>query len=219
MHEKQKKLFATSGLDPQRGVSLIIVLILLTIVSLLGVAGIQVSTMSERSARNDRDQQMAWQAAEAALLDAELDIYDPAVSTRQAIFSSKDESAFVAGCGNATSGNSKGLCSFVNIPGAKPAWLAVDFTATGNAAATVQYGDFTGREFQSTGSAAGAGIQSALPPRYVIEPVVDESGIGDSRDKSLVNKNYLYRVTSIGYGPRADIQTVLQMSFRTPTPR
>ncbi|MBC7719609.1 MAG: hypothetical protein H7Z77_07440, partial [Chitinophagaceae bacterium] len=49
----------------QQGASLIMVLIVLTVVSLLGVAGIQISMMSERGARNDRDQQIAWQAAEA----------------------------------------------------------------------------------------------------------------------------------------------------------
>ena len=51
----------------QGGASLIMVMIVLTIVSIIGVAGIQISLMSERGARNDRDQQIAWQAAEAGL--------------------------------------------------------------------------------------------------------------------------------------------------------
>lgn len=190
----------------QHGASLIIVLIVLTIVSLLGVAGIQVSTLSERSARNDRDQQIAWQSAEAALLDAELDIIDPAISTRNAIFANGDEPAFLTGCG--TGGNSRGLCALVQA--GKPAWLTVDFAAEGAAAPTTQYGTFTGRAF----SAGTAGVQPARAPRYVIEPILDYNGGGESRNLSTSKPKYVYRVTAIGYGPRPDIQAVLQMSFR-----
>ena len=56
------------------GVTLIVVLLILVVVSILGVSGIQISMMGERGTRNDRDQQVAWQAAEAALVDAEFDI-------------------------------------------------------------------------------------------------------------------------------------------------
>jgi type IV pilus assembly protein PilX len=189
----------------QRGVSLIIVLIVLVIISLLGIAGIQMSTMSERSARNDRDQQIAWQSAEAALLDAELDIIDP-TSSRNLIFSEGEEVAFQSGCG--ASGNSKGLCALVSA--GKPAWLTVDFTTTGAGAATTEYGDFTGRSF----SAGTAGVQPARAPRYVIEPILDYNGGGESRNLSNPKPKYVYRVTAIGYGPRPDIQAVLQMSFR-----
>ena len=58
----------------QSGMSLIMVLLILVVVSLLGVGGAQIALMSERGARNDRDLQMAWQAAEAGLIDAENDI-------------------------------------------------------------------------------------------------------------------------------------------------
>lgn len=76
-----------------RGVSLIVVLLILVVVSILGVSGIQVAMMGERGTRNDRDQQIAWQAAEAALMDAEFDIEGlPASSTskRNAIFKLKE---------------------------------------------------------------------------------------------------------------------------------
>ena len=72
-----------------RGVSLIVVLLILVVVSILGVSGIQLAMMGERGTRNDRDQQIAWQAAEAALMDAEFDIEGlPASSTtkRNSIF-------------------------------------------------------------------------------------------------------------------------------------
>lgn len=191
----------------QRGASLIMVMIVLTIVSMLGVAGIQISMMSERGARNDRDLQIAWQSAEAALIDAEFDIYGPGASTRRSTFTVGDISVFASGCGlNGTAVS--GLCTLATT--GKPAWLTVDFTATGAAARTTQFGDFTGRTF----AAGGAGIQPAKPPRYVIEPLRDYVGGGNSRDLSATNPNFVYRVTSMGFGPRPEIQALVQMVYR-----
>lgn len=186
----------------QHGASLIMVMLILVVVSLLGVGAAQVSLMSERGARNDRDQQMAWQSAEAALIDAESDMIN-STSTRKiaskSVFDSTTQSVFLAGCG--TSGISIGLCDLV-LTG-KPAWLTVDFTATGSNAPTAAFGTFTGRAF----AAGGVGIQPAKVPRYIVEPIPDPIG-----DKS--NPTYLYRVTSMGFGPRDDIQAVLQMLYR-----
>ena len=192
----------------QRGASLILVMIILTIVSMIGIAGIQISTMSERSARNDRDYQIAWQSAEAGLMDAENDLFGPGPSTRRAIFGpTTDLSAFVDNCGNID--NSRGLCA-LEFTG-KPAWVAVDFNATGNAAPTAQYGDFTGRTF----TAGGPGIQPARSPRYVIEPIEDRAGIGAAgRNLGAEKPKYVFRVTAMGFGPRADIQAVVQMIYR-----
>ena len=189
----------------QRGASLIMVMLILVIVSLLGVGGVQIALMSERSARNDRDQQVAWQAAEAALIDAEVDLIDP-TATRQAVFDAKNQIAFYSGCGTATSvstGKSLGLCALNTDTAVKPAWLTADFTITGSTAMTTEYGQFTGRSF----AAGGKGIQPALKPRYVIEVVPDPYG-----DKS--DPKFIYRVTAMGFGPRADIQAVLQMIYR-----
>lgn len=185
--------------DPlERGASLIMVMLILIVVSLLGVGGAQIALMSERGARNDRDQQVAWQGAEAALIDAEFDMSN-AASTRQTLFNGTTASPFVAGCGS--SGNSVGLCDMTST--GKPAWLTVDFTATGSGAATTAFGLFTLRTF----AAGGVGIQPAKKPRYIIELVPDPVG-----DKA--NPTFLYRVTTMGFGPRADIQAMLQTIYR-----
>lgn len=179
----------------ERGASLIIVLLILVVVSMLGVGGAQIALMSERGARNDRDMQVAWQAAEAALVDAELDM----TLKRTAIFNSRNQSSFVIGCG--TSGQMIGLCTTNSAT--KPAWLTVDFTATGSTAPTAEFGAYSGRSFAS----GSVGIQPAKSPRYMVELIPDPVG-----DKS--NPTFLYRVTSMGFGPRADIQGVLQMIYR-----
>jgi type IV pilus assembly protein PilX len=188
----------------QRGASLAMVLIVMTVVSLLGVAGIQIAAMSERGARNDRDQQLAWQSAEAALMDAEFDIFGPVVSsTRRSLFGPHpDLTAFAPGCGTSTT--NAGLCALVTS--GKPAWMTVDFTATGSAAPTTAFGTYTARSFQ----AGGAGVQPAKAPRYVVEAIRDPN----DRDLSSTDPKFIYRVTAMGFGPRADIQAVLQMYYR-----
>jgi type IV pilus assembly protein PilX len=185
----------------QNGSSMLMVLIVLIAVSILGAGGAQIALMSERGSRNDRDLQIAAQASEAALEDAERDMTS---GTRASIFDGKNTINFIAGCG--TTGNTLGLCDQtpVNVSGTpKPAWLAVDFSVTGANARTVAYGTFTNRTF----SAGGAGVQPALVPRYLIELVPDP--LGDQSDPS-----FIYRITAMGFGPRADIQSVVQILYR-----
>lgn len=186
----------------QSGMSLIIVLLLLVIVSILGVGGMQIASMSERSSRNDRDMQIAWQAAEAALIDAEVDIYGPGASDRRSIFTDmRNVNSFVTDCGS--SGNSLGLCQLVTT--GKPAWLTVEFDVASSPKAA-ELGSFTHRTFP-TGT---AGVQPRRLPRYVIEPIRDPL----DRDRSSADPAYVYRVTAMGFGPRDDIQAVAQMLFR-----
>lgn len=196
----------------QAGISLVVVMLILVIVSILGVAGIQVSMMAERATRNDRDMQVAWQSAEAALIDAELDIQGQPVSAankRPEVFDRKavDVAKFIPGCGKSGEGKSFGLCASTDGAGVKPDWLMVDFTTTGTNAPTVGFGDFTGRPFP----AGGAGLQPAAVPRYVIEIIADPSM---DRTTAPKDRKYLYRVTSMGFGPNADTQAVLQMIYR-----
>ncbi len=183
----------------QQGASLIMVLLMLMVVSILGVGGAQIALMGEKSARNDSNYQMAWQNAEAALREAEIDMR---TGSRAAVFGPNTKSAFVDSCGS--SGNSKGLCNEA-LTG-KPVWLSVDLTSSSSPA--TQFGDFTSHQF----SAGAAGIQPAKKPRYVIE-VLDDADVGGSL-KAGTTKKYIYRVTAIGFGPSDDIQAVMQMMFR-----
>lgn len=191
----------------EAGASLIVVMLILIIVSILGVSGIQIAMMGERGTRNDRDQQVAWQGAEAALVDAEFDIEGlPAASTskRNTLFKSgaTDIMKFESGCG--TTGQSRGLCAL--IEGAtKPAWLNVDFTATDNAAPTVAFGTFTGRQFP----AGDKGIQPARAPRYIIEAIQDPKS-----SRTSPQARYVYRVTAMGFGPSVQTQSVVQIIYR-----
>jgi type IV pilus assembly protein PilX len=201
----------------QRGFSLIVVLLMLLIAMVLGIGAAQVSLVGERSARNDRDAEVAFQAAEAALIDAERDVLGPnqGAAQRLCVFSSKDVSAFAAGCGG--KGVHQGLCARAE-DGAKPVWTTADFGA--DSATSVAYGTFTGHVYATANSAAGArgGALSARAPRYIVEAVRNLGGwqSGQLQSAGARNASYLFRVTAIGYGVRDETQVVLQTNLYKP---
>jgi len=185
-----------------QGFSLVTVMIILVVVSLLGAAASQMVLLGERSARYDRDWQIAFQAAEAALIDAEFDIRGPNTSgsTRVATFTSTGLLGFSAGC---STGADRGLC--LPASAGKPVWYNVDFTDESANAKTVQFGQFTDRVL----AYGNSGIQPAMRPRYIIEAVPDLNPGGSANVQE-----FLYRVTAMGFGPRKETQAVVQMYFR-----
>ena len=187
----------------QHGFSLIATLILLVVVTILGVGSSQMVLLAEKSTRFQRDSQIAFQAAEAALLDAEFDIRGPNTSaaSRISTFVTGGVVGFVDGCGT---GASKGLCS-PSAAGQKPVWYNVNFQDESANAVTVQFGEFTGRSL-STGT---TGIRSEIRPRYIIEVTPD-----GTPGTNATTKPTLYRVTAMGFGPRKSTQAVAQMIFR-----
>ena len=188
----------------QSGAALLTVVMILAVVSLLGMSALQISVLSEHSARNDRDYQIAWQAAETALMDAEDDIEGRVeaefLGSRSDLFNGKNQASFVQGCGN--TGDSRGLC-LPNSSG-EPIWLQIKLADHSSGSFSVAFGTFTGRHFPT-----GSGLRSAQLPRYVIEAVTD---YGASSASEASNK--VYRITAIGFGPREHTQVVLQTVYR-----
>lgn len=191
----------------QSGFSLITTLLLLIVVTVLGISASRIVLMAEKTSRFDRDTQIAFQAAEAALVDAEIDIQgtkDAAGNylvsgTRMNLFELKNKVNFVAGCGT---GAQQGMCAPADA-GAKSIWYQVDFTDTSANAKTVKLGQFTGREF-----AVGlTGIRPEMAPRYIVEVIPDST-------PSATLNDVLYRITAMGFGPRKETQVVLQIVFR-----
>lgn len=185
------------------GFSLITTLILLVVVTILGVGAAQMVLQSEKSTRYERDSQIAFQAAEAALLDAEFDIRGPNASSSQRTdsFVTGSVVGFVDGCGT---GAKRGLC-YPSAAGQKPVWYGVDFQDESSSAKTVKFGEFTGRTL-STGT---SGIRPEILPHYIIEVIADPTP-----GSNATTKPTLYRVTAMGFGPRKSTQAVVQMIFR-----
>ena len=186
---------------PQNGASLLIVLIVLVSASVLGTGAAQISILGARSARNDIEHQMAWHGAEAGLMDAELEILH---GTRAEFFdAAKADSAtstapFTAGCG-AQNTNRRGLCQ--PATSGAPAWARADLQS--DAGHYAEFGEFTGRDFK----AGIEGIQPAHKPRYVIEIFQMPPSSEDTSGSKTI-----YRITSMGFGPRTEIQVVTQTS-------
>lgn len=187
----------------QRGMALVVVLLVLIVVLLLATASAQMAMQGQRMARNDGDRRIAFEAAEAALLDAEMDIEAAvATSSRSDLFSRYSALGFPSLAGSCESGAQNrflGLCR----PAAnnEPAvWNTLDF---GSDDISVAYGRFTGRPFPS------GGALPARAPRYIIELLPDRR-LGESAER----ETYLYRITAVGYGADERTQVALQSIYR-----
>jgi len=189
------------------GFSLIVVLLLLVVLTALGMGGAQLALVNELGARNVRDAEIAFQSAEAALIDAELDILGPNTSTssRLCLFNNKDDSAFVPGCGGL--GANLGLCAPAPS-GATPAWMTADLSPASKT--SVPYGAFTGRVLVT-----GKGATPAALPRYVVEVMRNNGGWEADRlqSASAGKTTNIFRVTAIGFGLRKETQVVLQTNL------
>ncbi|WP_305824632.1 pilus assembly PilX family protein [Massilia brevitalea] len=179
----------------ERGAALVTVLFLMLAVLMMSVSSTRASLAAVKSARHERDRHVAYQSAQAALVDAERDIAGAAgpASPRTALFVAANASAFVAGC--AGTAEHAGLCRLVPAPGI-PAWQAADLAGT----SSVEYGRFTGAAMPT-----GAGLLPARPPRYIVElldyPAADP----------------VYRITAVGFGAGEATRVVLQGHYRRAT--
>ena len=192
-------------LPGQQGASLVVVMMVLLVVTVAGIAGARLALLGEMSARHDRDTQIAFESAEAAIIDAENEIDGVGATACTALradkFLAKASSIAAGSCG--TTSTERGLCTPVdNTTTAKPVWVTVDFLDNSSGAPTVEYGSYTCRTFD-----AGSGIKPARPPRYIVERVQDKTP-GKSADAIM------YRITAMGFGPRVDTRTVVQVEYR-----
>ena len=192
----------------QLGASLVVTLLMLIAVLLLSASAAHTALQGEKASRNDRDRQVALQAAEAALMDAELDIEgspNPVKSSRSNLFHPDSMMGFEGpGCG-ASDDNFLGLCVRAQ-EGDAPLWKTVDLLDTSDDAKTVPYGHFTGQSFQT-----GNGSLPAKPPRYLIE-LVRYTKAGTAAEQQ--GTTYFYLITAIGFGARDTTHVVLQTFYR-----
>jgi len=183
----------------QQGASLIVSLLMLIAVAMLGLSSAQIALQDAKASRNDIDRQLSMQAAEAALMDAELDIEK---SSRSQLFASDKAEGFSQDCDSAQADLYRGLCLHAK-PGQTPIWQAIDFA---DGAEAVSYGDFTGRALPN-----GEGLRAARLPRYIIE-LMSYAKAGEPDIKG--GMTYFYRITALGFGLRETTQVMLQAYYR-----
>jgi len=191
------------SVDGQRGSVLVVSLIFLLLLTLLGLAALQTTTLEEKMAGNVTDQSRAFQAAEAALRNAEAEI-DTASFLTPSRFASiytgaatdPDDMRRAVGVEgfNATctgTANLGGLCSAPLAD--KVAQL------TGANTGYTQYG---------AASAAPAIAGVAAQPRYLIEFSCQPGLSGSGKCQ------YSYVITAIGFGARMSSRAIVEGRYR-----
>lgn len=191
-----KRVLPPTRPSREHGLALFPALVFLVILAMLGLAALGGSALQERMVGNTRDENVAFQAAEAALRDAEADI-DVNLNS---------SSAFNAACTN-------GLCtppSTWATPVSTDIAKLVDWSNAGN---TRQYGANTG---------AAALPLVAAQPVYVIELLSKLAasptgsaglGIGPGPKGGAV-----YRITALGTGARPETRVVMQSTYIVNSP-
>ena len=187
---------------------MVYVLCLLVIILLLGISAAQMALQGEKAARGERDRQIAFQAAEEALVDAQNDIEGlPGGPGRASLFAPGSAAGFADGCGEA---GALGLC-LPAAPDAPALWLSTDLDGAEAGSRTVPYGQFTGAVMQT-----GQGFLPSRRPRYLIEllPFHPPGAQATAMAGGLATESYVYRITAIGFGARESTQVVLQSYYR-----
>lgn len=175
----------------QRGASLFVALVMMIAITLIGLASATISTTEERMARNARDTNIALQAAEAALRDAEQDVTTSRALSGATMFS--DTCDQIGG---------KGLCMPAST-GTEQRWESYLTDDT----RSIAYGEVTGATALPPATEPG-GV--ADPPRYLIEAVPDMDGTSLRAGSA----RYVYRITTLGHGGFDGTQVMLQEFFR-----
>jgi len=171
---------------PQTGAALITGLIFLVVLTLISLSAIKSTSLEERMAGNARDQDVAFEAAEAGIRDA-----------MKSLASLSPSSAFAAGCSN-------GLC--LNDP-VTPVWTAL---TTNNQWTSSKTKAYTGTALTFDGT-----TQLPVQPHYIIELIPDTVpafGSSASTGKGITSGAQLtpYRITARGWGITGQTQATVQ---------
>jgi len=190
-----------NGLRHERGAILIVALMFLVLFTIVGVSTISNTTLEERMAGNAREQATAFQAAESALRDAEVDLEsgiggtgnrDAALGIANSYFATLCSAAFTNGvCTQPASPAGTYQGDIVTAPG----W---DWTS---ATKTTSYGTYTGATPLS-------GLFSQ--PRYVIEYLAEKDDTGTTPTTRY------FRISARGWGANANTAVTIQSVYKMP---
>lgn len=180
----------------QTGMSLFPAMIFLLVLAIIGVAVLNNTLMQEKMAGNAKDSNIAFQAAEAGLRDAEADVVKNVTSGT--VFSSSCVS---------------GLCT---PPSTWPTPLSIDISKA------IDWGNTDVRRIYGSQTGAAALPDVAAQPLYVIEKL---SGLavspGDSVGLGIAppgSGGAAYRLTVLATGARSETHVVLQSTFLVNNP-
>lgn len=179
----------------QRGMTLLVGLVMLLLLTILAVFGARTVIMENQMARNTRDRDVAFQAAEAAMRDAEarIAVYD--------VNYDASPSPTPPGVGlvwtAAADAPTRTTVAY---------WMDTYAWASGN---TIEMRDADG---------TFAGVLDSLP-RYVVERLPDISTANTCPSSTATYDRRRYRITAMAVGRSADTRVMLQSEYRYDSPR
>ncbi len=207
MNANFPRFLATRARKNEGGFVLATALIFLVALTILGVSALGVNSLEEKMLGYSRDRQVALQAADAALRDAERYLL----------------SGNVIGATNFLADCSQGKGLYQIQTSGVPIWAALEYgssckdDAWGGKSSAVNA--VNGKSFKY-GADSGVGefkLDSsrgvASQPRFIIEVLTISSG---SRKIGFgaASQRYVYRVTAVGFGQRLTTRVLLQAVFR-----
>lgn len=203
-------ILAESRYNRQKGFVLVTAVMFLVILTVLVMSMMRSTVLEERMVANSRDWNNAFQAAEAALRDAEREIKD---ATRIS-----GQTGFVALCSNTSAPKGAGLClqNLCTNTGANgdctPIWIHLSTVQNDSAWKTgsgssksVQYGAITG-------ATALPGVSAQ--PRYIMEVLTITTASSVKVQAGQPALDYLYRITAVGFGLNNTSRVMLQSIVR-----
>ncbi len=172
----------------ESGIALVISLVMLVLLTLIAVTGMRVTGLEEKMVGNDRDKNLSFQAAEAALRDAEADI-EAAI---QAEFIS-------VGAGGINFSNLDGDCATTTTAGycysLAPINIADDPAPLTR---TVSYGSASGVDDLE---------KVAQQPEYLISAREVQTPGEDG-------PSVLFTIIAVGYGSDVNTTTILEETYK-----
>jgi len=182
----------------QRGIVLVTAVMLMLVLTIVVLSMMRTAILDERMVANSRDWNNAFQAAEAALRDAEREILTGSRFSGQ--------TGFIAGC------SSDGLClpnTCTSSSNCSPVWIQLNdsgWLSGSGSSKSVAYGS-------QTSAAALPGFSAQ--PRYIVEALTTTTAAPSAKVSpggSLTTT--LYRVTAVGFGLNTKTRVMLQSTVR-----
>lgn len=192
-------------LNKQKGSIIIISLIMMLLLTIVGLTGVKISNLEERMSGNFRDHELAFQAAEAALSEAEAYVENTTFVAAN----------FQAGCTGTqcfTSTCTSGLCFNGSFP------------TTGAPAGSCTAGLTNTWEDWDLWSDGSGKYKSATPltgtsstAKYIVEFrcfMVKDDTNSDANVNILAEWAYSFRITALAQGGTADSLVMLQTTYK-----
>jgi len=216
----QRKVLG-SGCTEQRGMVLLMALVFLLILTVAGVSAMRLANVEEKMTSNFGERNLAFQSAEAALVEAErfLDESDfqqgnfySEGCAATTCFYSKDATSGLPTCDD-------GLCFMGSFEPSKTCTVTAATTPNAEIFQSAALWDDSDQYMQATITAGGL-----IPPaRILIEfrCFAVKNPMNPAADQMDPNNEYipsywepLYRITVIGYGRNPNARVMLQSTYR-----